>query len=680
MKIKRTSVELRLEDGGKLLDLKQEGDGVFLFGDTEGKCSARIEIVPCKRASLVRAAVTIENHAFRDSMNLVCGSPVSIRLGFAKVPDRLCVQYQHRDWWSRPEWPDGFDEVPERTQCMFYQAGKKFGCVFPMVGEKMKTYLGPGSKKDLGVVMTAYAPGIREINEDCLIIAEADSVYAAAEMAVEAACSLRNIPMKKERRLPEMFEYFGWCSWDAFYTDITEAKVLSKVKELKKKQVPVRWILMDDGWLSVTDQRLTSFEPDTAKFPNGFAEMNGKIKKDGQIRWVGVWHALAGYWGGVAPGSEIAAICGDSLYETRNGKLVPHFEAEKGFGFYRRWYEYLKKQGIDFVKVDGQSALKNYYKNNVEIAKAAKGTHQALDAAAELYMDGNIINCMGMAVENMLSRPVSAVSRNSDDFTPNDPVSFPEHIMQNVYNAIFHDQLYYCDWDMYWTNHKDAVKHAIVRAVSGGPVYVSDRIGDTVPEEIKPLTYADGRILRMDRAGMPSPDCVFANPLNGTVLKVTNTVNGSGAVAAFHIGSQDQRIGYTVSAADVHDLPEGRYGIYDVLKRSYTAPEEGRSVSGEMDPGDVKLYLLLPAKGKVTPVGLLDKYICSHAVGTITEAKEKTIIQVRGGGNFGFAVDGMFSGIAADGTDLTPLVKEEDGFYSVMLPEQDEVITVEIYI
>lgn len=678
MKIKSAALELELENGLMPGEEAGQEDGVFRFRSEEGNYEAEVSSVPFGKAALVRVKVSIGNHPFRDSMNLVCSNPVTIRLGFGKVPEKLCVQYQHRDWWSRPDWPVSLAEVPERTQCLFYQAGKKYGCIFPMAGDKMKTYLRPGTKKELGVTMTAYAAGVREFDEPCLMIAEADSVYRAAEIAVEAACRFKNIPAKKERKLPEMFEYFGWCSWDAFYTDISADKVLAKVKELKKKKVPARWILMDDGWLSVRDQKLTSFAPDQKKFPDGFAGMNETIKKDGQIRWVGVWHALAGYWGGVDQESPLASEYRENLYETRNGKLIPHYEANRGFGFYRSWYEYLRKQGIDFVKVDGQSALKNYYKNNVETAKAAKGTHQALDAAAELYMNGNIINCMGMAVENMLNRPVSAVSRNSDDFTPNEPESFPEHILQNAYNAIFHDNLYYCDWDMYWTNHKDAKKHAIVRAVSGGPIYVSDRIGDTVPEEISPLTYADGRILRMDRAGMPSPDCLFANPLDG-VFKLTNICRGVGAVAAFHLGAADGERSTEISPSDVHDLPEANYGIYDVLKRNYEASGSwGSSVPVTISAGGYRLFLMIPEKGKVTPVGLLDKYICSHAVIGCTEAKEKTVIQVREGGTFGFAVNGMFTNIAADGKDLTHLVKEEDGFYSVELPEKDGMITVEV--
>lgn len=40
---------------------------------------------------------------------------------------------------------------------------------------------------------------------------------------------------------------------------------------------------------------------------------------------------------------------------------------------------------------------------SLPIGPAAKGMHQALEGGAS-YMDGAIINCMGMAMENILSR------------------------------------------------------------------------------------------------------------------------------------------------------------------------------------------------------------------------------------------------------------------------------------
>lgn len=67
--------------------------------------------------------------------------------------------------------------------------------------------------------------------------------------------------MKEERRSPEIFQYLGWSSWDAFYKEVTDEKIRQKVQELNKKDVPVNWIIIDDGWLSVQDEFLCDFAP-----------------------------------------------------------------------------------------------------------------------------------------------------------------------------------------------------------------------------------------------------------------------------------------------------------------------------------------------------------------------------------------------------------------------------------
>lgn len=46
--------------------------------------------------------------------------------------------------------------------------------------------------------------------------------------------------------------------------------------------------------------------------------------------------------------------------------------------------------------------------------------------------------------------------------------------------------------DMFWTSHPDSKKHSFLRAVSGGPVYFSNRIGDTDLRILEPLMYQDG--------------------------------------------------------------------------------------------------------------------------------------------------------------------------------------------
>lgn len=96
-----------------------------------------------------------------------------------------------------------------------------------------------------------------------------------------------------------MFRYLGWCSWDAFYLEVSEEKIREKAEELRAKKVPVRWMLIDDGWMTAKGELLADYKPDQEKFPQGFKEMTEDIRALGDIRWFGVWHALGGYWGGI---------------------------------------------------------------------------------------------------------------------------------------------------------------------------------------------------------------------------------------------------------------------------------------------------------------------------------------------------------------------------------------------
>lgn len=129
---------------------------------------------------------------------------------------------------------------------------------------------------------------------------------------------------------------------------------------------------------------------------------------------------------------------------------------------------------------------------------------------------------MRMARENILASPASATYRGSDDFFPAKKDSFRENLLQNSYNTLYQGQLYHCDWDMFWTNHEDFDKHRLLRAVSGGPVYFSEKIGEADSGVLNPVFCLDGRLLMMDRPALPADSCVFTDPMREGVLKLTN--------------------------------------------------------------------------------------------------------------------------------------------------------------
>jgi hypothetical protein len=682
LKIQEMDLTVALEDGEYRLDTyKTETENqvtVYYYQEINRKINATVTLDIQEEVTIGTVCVHIDNHPFRENHNLIGKAPLKLSLGFDEKPSKICATYQHRDWWSRPDFISSYSEVPERTQSLFLQGESSYGYILPILGSKTKTYLTKGTETKLSLEMTSYCEGMNQVEDLCFLLSEGKDLYDTIRRVFEKATRIKQVPLKEERMYPEMFEYFGWCSWDAFYTDITEEKVIEKVRELKNKQIPVRWILMDDGWLNTDNQCLETFEPDSGKFPREFKEMIENIKTETMIRWVGVWHAFAGYWGGIAPGSKLAKDRYKNLYQTRTGQLIPHYDPEKGNDFWNHWYQYLSDQGIDFVKVDGQSALKNYYKNNEEIAKVAPGSHQSLERAVSQWMHGNIINCMGMAMENIFSRPGTCISRNSDDFVPMEEKGFAEHMLQNTYNALYHDNMYACDWDMYWTNHPDARKHALVRAISGGPIYVSDRIGETIYEEIMPLVYRDGRILRMDRCAKPSLDCIFCSPLEDKALKLTNTVHGTGAIAAFHISDTAQVVEAELSPSDIHDLEGEVFGAYDYFGHSFRIMNHQDAITIRLTQKEYALVLFLPLQQLVTPIGLINKYMSAHAVKSCKSTKQLTEITLVEGGEFAFYKTEAPKCVRINGVDRLKEVVQGDGYYCINVSDCLEEVSITI--
>ena len=66
------------------------------------------------------------------------------------------------------------------------------------------------------------------------------------------------------------------------------------------------------------------------------------------------------------------------------------------------------------------------------------------------------------------------MARASDDFYPREAASSHPHVGACAFNSVFLSALVQPDWDMFHSQHPAAELHALARAVSGGPVYVSD--------------------------------------------------------------------------------------------------------------------------------------------------------------------------------------------------------------
>jgi hypothetical protein len=75
------------------------------------------------------------------------------------------------------------------------------------------------------------------------------------------------------------------------------------------------------------------------------------------------------------------------------------------------------------------------------------------------------------------------------------------------------------------------------KAISGGPIYLSDSPDHFVPELIHPLCFADGRILRPLAPAVPLPESVFVDPYEDdeAYRVIAPLPHGCAAAAAYNL-------------------------------------------------------------------------------------------------------------------------------------------------
>ncbi|KAH7863764.1 hypothetical protein Vadar_021734 [Vaccinium darrowii] len=53
---------------------------------------------------------------------------------------------------------------------------------------------------------------------------------------------------RHERKKMSDMNWFGWCTWDAFYTDVVAEGVRNGLESLEKGGIISEFVIIDDGW------------------------------------------------------------------------------------------------------------------------------------------------------------------------------------------------------------------------------------------------------------------------------------------------------------------------------------------------------------------------------------------------------------------------------------------------
>ncbi|CAL9052449.1 unnamed protein product [Musa banksii] len=597
---------------------------------------------------------------------------------------RFMCCFRFKLWWMTQRMGTCGRDVPLETQFLLVEgkeaeASTVYTVFLPLLDGSFRAVLQGNDKDEIEICLESGDEAVETKQGMHMVYMHAGAnpfeVISQAVKAVEK--HLETFHHREKKKLPSFVDWFGWCTWDAFYTDVTAEGVDQGLRSLSAGGAPPRFLIVDDGWQQigseVRDQtaavvqegaqfasRLTGIK-ENAKFHrkqgegkrrSGLKLVVEEVKKRRDVKYVYVWHAMAGYWGGVKPAvqgmehyeSALAYpvqspgvmgnqpdIVMDSLSIHGLGLVHP----KKVYSFYNELHAYLASCGIDGVKVDVQNIIETLGAGHGGRVSLTRAYHQALEASvARNFPDNGCISCIAKQ---------TAVVRASDDFYPRDPASHTIHISFVAYNTLFLGEFMLPDWDMFHSLHPAAEYHAAARAIGGCPIYVSDKPGHHNFELLRKLVLPDGSILRAQLPGRPTRDCLFCDPArDGTsLLKIWNVNKCSGVVGVFNCQGagwcrhtkktrvHDAALGTltgTVIATDVDAIAQlagpdwsGQAVIYAFKSGELIRLPKGATLPVTLKVLEYEVFHVCPVKNitpsiSFAPIGLLDMFNTGGAV------------------------------------------------------------------
>jgi raffinose synthase len=475
------------------------------------------------------------------------------------------------------------------------------------------------------------------------------NLYHSGLMAMGQA---ENIAAKK--KMPEIFNYLGWCSWNSsgLGHNLNEDHLIKAAESLRDHRIPLKWILVDDGWFQHSNKQLDALEPEPAKFPHGFKNLIKTLKSLYKVDYVGIWHTLNGYWLGINPNGPLASqYRGDLFYWPNiNNPNAPEspfqtcafIKPEKMHPFFDRWYQYFKNEGFSFVKVDNQRIVEEMSRDRYTAWTLADSLHKAVNHNAERYFDNAIINCMDMITDAFYHFGATPVGRAVEDYFPyeeNESYCLQKgnaaaHVLQAIYNALWFGQMVIPDFDMFQSHHPDAVFHAIARALNCGPIYITDEPDKVNAEVLNPLFLSDGRLLKSETPLLPSRDCLFQLQ-DPKPFKAFSRVGRIGLLGIWNCADAESVCG-SFSPADVYGIEGETFIAYERFSGESVKLGKNEKYPIDLDRLGYKCFIISPLQDGIALIGIVDKYNAPAAIRSFQISGKNLNVEIHEGGLFRF--------------------------------------------
>jgi len=515
--------------------------------------------------------------------------------------------------------------------CWYRDPSGKAAAVMPLTGAGCFSYM-RASRQGPGIEIIATGlDGTAVYTEPIPLVAAAaddDTEAATARIFQIARHVMPRLRLRHEKPRPVLLDGLGYSDYVAtgYWSKRTEQTSEKTIVGVLEAGAPLDWVV------DISAQSLFGHGRAARKHKayGDIKRIVDRIKNEYGVTHAGAWvHSFVG------------AAADNPLYEdhpewfttTNNGTLFPDLANPAAGAYFDEGCAMLAELGFDHFKLDFPMFGFEQFGNRMPLEKVFRVLYRWWQDACQKH-GLTIIGCQGLLNEVWGQFDKVNLARVSADWhasmlptvsgrTPSGgPVtpagidrSTRHHVVDSFFIAHYLKHVFWPDFDMIQTHDRDARAYAVMAAMSGGLVYLTDEPQLHQHRWVDKLMLGR-RVGRVDATARPLERQFFANPTAPSeCFWVSTTAGGTAVAAAFNL-SEDR--------AEVQArLPEEFIpsGCGSAVIWSHFARRGARWTKGQDPPpvtlqfAEAEVFTIAPLeRDRAAVIGLIDKLISPAGV------------------------------------------------------------------
>ncbi|KAK9086271.1 hypothetical protein Syun_028665 [Stephania yunnanensis] len=198
--------------------------------------------------------------------------------------------FRFKTWWSTMWVGTSGSDLQMESQWILLEAPeiRSYVLILPIIEAEFRSALHPGIDGHVMICAESGSTNVKASSFSAVAYVHAsDNPYKLMKEAYSAVrVHLNTFRLLEEKAVPSLVDKFGWCTWDAFYLTVEPTGIWHGLKEFDDGGISPRFLIIDDGWQSISLDGDEPFE-DARNLVLGGSQMTARLysfKENGKFR------------------------------------------------------------------------------------------------------------------------------------------------------------------------------------------------------------------------------------------------------------------------------------------------------------------------------------------------------------------------------------------------------------